>query len=222
MAASSTASSTLSGRERHEAEKIDKDEVLPTEQPLQHETTHRSIIPDPEKGTNNVATTQDDPNLITWDGDNDPENPMNFSSKIAVTNIGIISLICFVTPLASSMFAPAIPAVMQEFKSTNIELASFVVSVYVLGFAVGPLAFAPLSEVYGRLPVYHVCNVCFVAFTIACALAKNLNMLIVFRFLAGVFGSAPLTNGGGSIADLVEQAKRGKAMSGFAMGPIVG
>jgi MFS family permease len=97
-----------------------------------------------------------------------------------------------------------------------------VVSVYVLGFAVGPLAFAPLSELYGRIPVYHACNVCFVAFTIACALATNLNMLIAFRFLAGVFGSAPLTNGGGSIADLVEQAKRGKAMSGFAMGPIVG
>lgn len=47
-------------------------------------------------------------------------------------------------------------------------------------------------------------------------------MLIAFRFMAGMFGSAPLTNGGGTIADMVEQAKRGKAMSGFAMGPIIG
>jgi MFS family permease len=187
------------------------------------DTTHRSIVPetDPEKGGNHVATTSD-PNLVTWDGDNDPENPQNFSSKLKVLNIGVISAICFVTPLASSMFAPAIPSVMAEFRSRSTELGGFVVSVYVLGFAVGPLAFAPLSELYGRLPVYHACNVCFVAFTIACALATNLNMLIAFRFLAGVFGSAPLTNGGGSIADLVEQAKRGKAMSGFAMGPIVG
>jgi len=224
MAASSTASSTLSGREGHEAKEINGPQATRTDNnTLQHEVTHKSIVPetDPEKGGHHIATTHD-VNLITWNGDDDPENPLNFSSKLKLLNIGVISAICFVTPLASSMFAPAIPSVMHEFRSNSTELAGFVVSVYVLGFAVGPLAFAPLSEVYGRLPVYHACNVCFVAFTIACALATNLNMLIAFRFLAGVFGSAPLTNGGGSIADLVEQAKRGKAMSGFAMGPIVG
>jgi hypothetical protein len=41
------------------------------------------------------------------------------------------------SPLASSMFAPGIPELMHEFKSTNVQLASFVVSVYVLGFAFG-------------------------------------------------------------------------------------
>jgi MFS family permease len=52
-----------------------------------------------------------------------------------------------------------------------------------------------MSEMYGRLPIYHFCNVGFLAFTIACAVATDLNMLIGFRFMAGVFGSAPLTNG---------------------------
>jgi MFS family permease len=80
---------------------------------------------------------------------------------------------------------------MEEFKIKNVELASFVVSLYVLGFAVGPMFLAPLSEIYGRLPIYHTCNVGFLAFTIACALATNLNMLIGFRFVAGCFGSAP-------------------------------
>ena len=84
---------------------------------------------------------------------------------------------------------------MREFRNSNVLLAGFVVSVYVLGFAFGPLVLAPLSEMYGRLPIYHVCNICFLAFTIGCALATNINMLIGFRFMAGVFGSAPLTNG---------------------------
>ena len=218
MAASSKGSSVQSGPEAKETL------AAPSESQLEHGVIPSSIIPDidPEKGHNQIATTSNDLNLVTWDGEHDPTNPLNFTSKKKLLNIGVISAICFVTPLASSMFAPAIPAVMHEFKSTSTELGGFVVSVYVLGFAVGPLAFAPLSEVYGRLPVYHVCNVCFVAFTIACALATNLNMLIAFRFMAGMFGSAPITNGGGSIADLVEQAKRGKAMSGFAMGPIIG
>lgn len=125
-------------------------------------------------------------------------------------------------PLASSMFAPGIPAVMSEFQSTNTELASFVVSVYVLGYAFGPLIIAPFSELYGRLIVYHVCNVMFVIFTVACAVASNLNMLIGFRFLEGTFGSCPLTIGGGTIADMIPQEKRGGFMAIWALGPLLG
>ena len=120
------------------------------------------------------------------------------------------------------MFAPGIPEVMAGFRSTNSQLASFVVSVYVLGYAFGPLIIAPLSELYGRLPTYHVCNASFVIFTIACAVASNLNMLIGFRFLAGTFGSCPLTLGGGTIGDMIVQEKRGGMMAVIAMGPLTG
>ncbi|TVY32983.1 Efflux pump [Lachnellula subtilissima] len=168
------------------------------------------------------AEESDNSNVVWWDGPDDPQNPINFSSWLKALNIGLVASITFVAPLASSMFAPGVPAVMKEFKNDNVELASFVVSVYVLGFAVGPMFLAPLSEIYGRLPVYHTCNVGFVAFTVACALSTNLKMLIGFRFVAGCFGSAPLTNGGGSIADLVKQENRGRAMSFFVLGPIVG
>ena len=60
------------------------------------------------------------------------------------------------------MFAPGVPDLMVEFNSRSSELASFCVSVYVLGFAAGPMVFAPLSELYGRLIVYHCCNVGFI------------------------------------------------------------
>lgn len=177
---------------------------------------------DLEKSSQENDTDDTDPNIVWWDGPDDPENPMNWKGWLKFSNCFVISAICFVTPLASSMFAPGVPALMAEFHSTNTELAGFVVSVYVLGFAFGPLFLAPLSEIYGRVPVYHVCNVLFICFTIACALATNLNMLIGFRFLEGVWGSAVLTNGGGTITDLIRQEKRGLAMSGFAMGPIIG
>lgn len=150
---------------------------------------------DIEKSSDEGSTTEEDPNIVWWDGPDDPENPLNHKPWRKTWTMGLVSGICFVTPLASSMFAPGVPQLMHEFKSTNEELASFVVSVYVLGFAVGPLFLAPLSEIYGRLPIYHVCNIAFIAFTVACALATDLNMLIGFRFLEGVFGSAPLTNG---------------------------
>jgi multidrug resistance protein len=111
---------------------------------------------------------------------------------------------------------------MREFRSSDQQLAAFVVSVYVLGFAAGPMLFAPLSEIYGRNIVYHICNAGFIAFTIGCALAPTLNALIAFRFLSGVFGSCPITNGGGSIADMIEQEHRGAAMAVFSIGPLLG
>ena len=78
-----------------------------------------------------------DPNIIDWDGPDDPANPMNFSGSIKAINVGIISVLTFVTPLASSMFAPGVPEIQTEFHSTNELLAGFVVSVYVLDIGSG-------------------------------------------------------------------------------------
>ncbi|KAH7353966.1 benomyl/methotrexate resistance protein [Plectosphaerella cucumerina] len=176
----------------------------------------------PAKPMIGVKTPDDPDNIVGWDGPDDPENPYNWPAWRKVANCGAISALTFVTPLASSMFAPGVPLLMREFESRSTTLASFVVSVFVLGFAAGPLLCAPLSEIYGRLPVYHVCNVLFVIFNIACAVAPNMTSLIVFRFFAGCFGSAPLTIGGGTIADMIVQEKRGGAMAVFSIGPLLG
>ncbi len=164
----------------------------------------------------------DDPNIVWWDGPNDPENPRNWGTLKKNINVGLISLLCFVTPVASAMFAPGIPKVMEDFHNNNNELAAFVVSIFVLGFALGPIVLAPISEIYGRQIIYFVTNVLFVIFTLACAVSNSLGMLIGFRFLAGAAGSTPLANGGGTISDLIEQERRGAAMAVFAIGPLLG
>lgn len=48
---------------------------------------------------------------------------------------------------------------MKTFDVTSNILAGLVVSIYILGFAIGPLIIAPMSEMYGRFMVYNVCNV---------------------------------------------------------------
>lgn len=111
---------------------------------------------------------------------------------------------------------------MKQFHSTSPELASFVVSVFVIGFCFGPLVIAPLSEMYGRMPVYHCCNIIFFAFSIACAVAPNLGSLIAFRFLAGLGGSCPLAIGAGTIADVTPPERRGQVMAAWVFGPILG
>lgn len=111
---------------------------------------------------------------------------------------------------------------MATFHSTNGTLAAFVTSVYILGYAFGPLVFAPLSELYGRAMIYSICNFIFLIFTIACGLANNLSALIAFRFFAGIAASCPIALGAGTIADTVPLEKRGKAMASLIMGPLLG
>jgi multidrug resistance protein len=137
-------------------------------------------------------------------------------------SIGLVAAITFLSPLASSIFAPSIPFVSADFNNTSQILGSFAVSVYVLGFAVGPLILSPLSEIYGRCIILNISNVFFCAFTLGCALAPNLGGLIAMRFLSGFGGSACLTIGTGVIADMFEPAQRGKAVALYSMGILFG
>lgn len=120
------------------------------------------------------------------------------------------------------MFAPGIPQVMAEFNSTNSLLSSFVVSVFILGYVFGPILIAPCTELYGRLYVYHISHLLFIVFTIGCAYAPSISTLILFRFLTGIAGSTPITIGGSSVADMFVPLERGRAMSVWSMGPLIG
>ena len=120
------------------------------------------------------------------------------------------------------MFAPGAAALAAEFHITSATIVSLTVSIYLAGFAVGPLVFAPLSELYGRLVIYHSCSLIYIGFIIACALSKNTGMFLIFRFLAGCASSGPLAIGGGTVADVVPPAQRGRAMSLFFIGPLLG
>jgi multidrug resistance protein len=163
-----------------------------------------------------------DSNIVSWDGPDDPEKPTNWPKTFRWTLITLVSSVTFVAGLSSSVFAPGVPALLEEFHTTNSILGTLVVTIYVLGLATGPLVFAPLSELYGRLPVQHVGNFGFLIWTIACALSTNMNMLIGFRLLQGIFAAVPLTNGGGIIADTVRQEERGFALAMFTLGLLAG
>ncbi|KAI1378863.1 putative MFS multidrug transporter [Hypoxylon crocopeplum] len=150
---------------------------------------------------------------------------MNWPTWLKIVNVGLISCLTFLTPLASSMFAPGVPQVMKEFSNDDDLLADFVVSVYVLGFAFGPMFLAPMSELFGRLWIYHATNVGFIVFSVLCAESSGVGMLTACRFFQGVFGAAPITNGKRIDSRLCPE-KRGAALGIFALalvlGPVIG
>jgi MFS family permease len=123
--------------------------------------------------------------------------------------------------MAASIFTPGVPQMLRNFNNTNSQLSTFVVSVYIVGFVIGPLIFSPTSEIYGRLPITHVSNISFLIATIICAVSVDVPMLIVFRLLMGLSGCVPVTLGGGIIADLMPVERRGTALTIWAVGPLL-
>jgi len=111
---------------------------------------------------------------------------------------------------------------MKEFHTSSELYGSWTLSIYILGYAFGPLVVGPLSEVYGRLWLYHIFNTLFLIFIIACAVSNDMAMLTGFRFLAGFAGSCPITLGAGTIADLIRIEKRGIAVALWTLGPAIG
>ena len=123
-----------------------------------------------------------------------------------------LNLTSFYRNLAILTSAPAIPVILQEFDSTSKLEATLLVSIWELGEAMGPLIFAPLSEVYGRLPVYHAANVIFIILSICAAYSTSIHMLIAVRFLLGL-SVVSLTLNACIVGDIFEPEQRGRALS---------
>ena len=95
-------------------------------------------------------------------------------------------------------------------------------SLYVLGLSLGPMLLGPLSEFYGRRPVYVVSWAFFVVLVIPQAVAQNIQTLVVTRFLDGFAGSAFLAVAGGTVGDLFTKSDLQAPMALFTVAPFIG
>ncbi|KAI9325548.1 putative MFS multidrug transporter [Zopfochytrium polystomum] len=139
---------------------------------------------------------------VDWDGPNDPENPKNWPKGRRWLITVVAALFTLTGPLASSIIAPAIPAVARDLELTTDVQREMIISLFILAFAFGPLVFGPLSELYGR--------------------RWNLAELLVFRFASSFAGSAVMAIGAGVITDMFSPAEVGPAINVFGLGPVIG
>lgn len=164
--------------------------------------------------------TLQDPYVVEF-RPNDPDNPMDFPSWRKWMITGIATLSVFAVTLTSSAYSASAGQIPPEFHASN-ELFQAGVALFVLGFAVGPALWAPLSELYGRQTVFIVAHFFMTAFVGATAGCHNIASMLVLRFLSGTFGASPLTNAGGVIADLFPVSQRGFASAIFTTAPFMG
>lgn len=151
----------------------------------------------------------------------DPQNPQNWSTNKKWVATIIASLLVFTIAFGSSVPTGGLGLIEKKY-NVSLEVAILTCSIMVIGFAVGPLVWSPLSEQIGRRPVYIISLTCYVLINILCALAPNIGALLVGRFLAGVFSSSGLSLAGGTIADIWRTEERGMAIAYFAAAPYCG
>ncbi|KAJ3578666.1 hypothetical protein NPX13_g1898 [Xylaria arbuscula] len=175
-----------------------------------------------EKGLLSSSPISSSEVIVDWEGPDDPANPLNWTSARKTFVIAVVSAVTFNVSLVPTIFAPGVPLLLKEFHSESTALASFAVSAYIIPFAISPLVVAPLSEIYGRNVVMNTANFAFLVFTIVCAISNSIALFLVFRVLQGGAACVPLVLGGGMIGDLVVPEKRGRALSGWQLGPLLG
>jgi DHA1 family multidrug resistance protein-like MFS transporter len=227
---SATTSSSADNLANLEASRIkSREETLPysserfeVEQQLDLERS-KSIPIAPRKTSDGII-------LVDWYTTDDPANPYNWSrGKRAFVTILMCSY-TWVVYTGSSIYAPSEGGVMQDF-GVGPTAAALPLSLYVLAYGIGPLVFAPLTEIpiIGRNPVYYLTFILFFVLSFPTAVVDNFGGFLVLRFLQGFFGSPALANAGATFSDMYSVVYVGFPLSwwvffawgGPALGPLM-
>ena len=139
---------------------------------------------------------------MTWDGLDDSANPKNWTFKRKWAATFIVSSFTFISPVSSSMVAPALQSIAKEFNITNEVEIALTLSMFVLAYGIGPLFLGPMSEIYGRVPVLQLSNLFYLVFNLACGVCTSKGQMLAFRFLSGLGGSGPLAVGNARLEEM--------------------
>lgn len=163
--------------------------------------------------------------IVKFDGLDDHYNARNWSKS----KKGLLTILYGLTTMgatwSSAIYSTGASDIAQEF-DVGEEIVNLGTSFMLIGFGTGPLLWAPLSEIYGRkLPVVvpYFAGMCF---TFGTGVSANFSTVLITRFLAGFFTSAPVSITGGVLADMFDPRQRGLALVGYAAavvgGPVFG
>ncbi|KAL3497010.1 major facilitator superfamily domain-containing protein [Aspergillus germanicus] len=158
--------------------------------------------------------------VVGWE-DNDPMNPRSFPTlrKWVITSILSMGSLC--VTCTSSMYTVTYDQLTEEFGCSRL-IATLGLSFFIWGLGLGPLVLAPLSEFYGRRNIYIISFSFFLIWLIPCAVAQNIETMIVCRFINGLAGSAFLSVAGGTVGDLFDRHELSAPMMLYTSSPFIG
>ncbi|KAB8255474.1 major facilitator superfamily domain-containing protein [Aspergillus pseudonomiae] len=176
-----------------------------------------------------LARTGHGPFEVSFDSDQDPMCPRSMSSARKWVIVLIVCTGTLCVTCTSSIYTTTYTQTDPEFNTSTL-ISTVGLSSFVLGIGTGPLLTGPLSEHYGRRPIYLVAWSMFLIWTIPSAVAKNIQTIIVSRFFNGFTGGTFLSVAGGTAGDVFSQNQIQAPMAlvscvpfiGPSLGPVLG
>jgi hypothetical protein len=150
---------------------------------------------------------KDNHHRVVASGDDDPLDPKNWPLLDRSKNIVILSFLIFVQGWAGAAESMANTKASKEFGVSKVA-ENLSTAMYLFGIGSGSLFAGPLSETYGRNPVYLVSTFCYLFFVLGCALTPTFGGQVVCRFFVGLSSSATLSINGSSVRDQFRPVKR--------------
>ena len=139
--------------------------------------------------------------LVEFEGDDDPYNPLNWPFRKKCVTTALYGFTTMGATFASSVYSPTVEVITEEF-GVGLEVSLLGLSLLLAGFGLGPLIWAPLSEVFGRKPAVLIPFFLAAIFSFTTAVANDIQTIMISRFFTGFFGSAPVTNTGGVLGKI--------------------
>lgn len=152
--------------------------------------------------------------LVKWEND-DPADPRNWIRTYKWWLTVQLGLLALTASLGSSIIAPGEASISRDF-SVSAEISVLCISLYILGFALGPVLWAPISELWGRRWGMLPAMAGLALFSIGTATSENIQSILVTRFFAGICGSSPVSNVSATLGDIWAPAERGLAVAFYA------
>ncbi|KAF4626840.1 hypothetical protein G7Y89_g11313 [Cudoniella acicularis] len=183
---------------------------------------------DPSSSEQNIETKPETPkeeeisseNTVDFDGPSDLTKPTNWPLGKKIITTVLYGMTTGGSTWASSVYTSAGDSIAEEFGIGSV-VSTLGLTLFLLGFGIGPLLWGPLSEAYGRkiavLPQYFIAA----CFCFGTAAAKDIQTVMITRFFTGFFGSAPVTNTGGKTPSHFLERKL-TAILGYSMSVVGG
>lgn len=171
-------------------------------------------------GSADIEDGVDNREVIAFE-EHDEGNPRDWKQSTKMVNVAVIAAMAIISPLASSMFTPGIGEIAKGLNTDEQSVVACTTG-FVILLGIGPLLLAPLSETFGRRPLYLICLSIFTLLQIPSAISPNIETLVAMRTIAGFFGSIGIANGGGSLSDMFRPEERAGIFGWYLLGPLMG